>query len=89
MDLPESGYVMIEGLALRPGGVAPSRDLCALLSPRRQDLQAARATRPKIVKWLTAGLKAAGTHVPAEEIQRVIVREGKASYRLGVTFRVF
>jgi hypothetical protein len=89
MDLPESGYVMVEGLAVRPKGSAPSRDLCALLSPRRQDLQAARATRPKIVKWMAARLKAAGTKVPDAEIERVIVRDGKASYRLGVTFQVF
>jgi hypothetical protein len=89
LDLPDSGYAFVEGLALHPDRVSSSREVCKWLSPRRVDLQAARATRPKIVKWIASRLDAAAKRVPAEEIERVIVVEGKRGYRLGVPVRVF
>ena len=89
MELADSGYAMLEGLARRPGEIASTREVCKWLSPAREDLQAARATRPKIVKWMAASFEAAGKAVPLEEIERVIVLEGKRGYRLGVAVRVF
>jgi hypothetical protein len=89
MELAESGYAMIEGLAVREGEVVSGRDVCKWLSPTREDLQAAKATRPKIVKWMTRSFEGTGRKVPHEEIERVIVVEGKRGFRLGVAVRVF
>ena len=89
MSLADSGYAMIEGLALRPDEVSPTRDVCKWLSPAREDLQAAKATRPKIVRWMAASFESTGRNVPLEEIESVVVVEGKRGYRLGVAVRVF
>ncbi|HEY2513547.1 MAG TPA: hypothetical protein VGI39_21915, partial [Polyangiaceae bacterium] len=79
----------LEGLALRAGEVSPARDVCKWLSPAREDLQAAKATRPKVVRWLTASFETAGKRPPIEEIEKVIEVVGKRGYRLGVAVRVF
>ena len=89
MELADRGYAMIEGLARRPGEIASTREVCKWLSPAGMDMQAARATRPKVVKWMAESFEAAGKSVPMDEIERVIVLEGKRGYRLGVEVRVF
>jgi hypothetical protein len=89
MDLADSGYAMIEGLARRPDEISSSRDVCKWISSAREDSQAARATRPKIVKWMAASFAGAGKRVGREEIERVVVVEGKKGYRLGVGVAVF
>ena len=89
MDLPDSGYVMVEGLALRQGEFSPMREVCNWLSPAREDLQAARTTRMKLVKWMTGSLRALGQRVPLAEIDGVILSDAKRGYRLGVVAKVF
>jgi hypothetical protein len=89
MTLADSGYAFVEGLAMRPGEVSTTREVCKWLSRAREDLQAAKATRPKVVRWMKQSFEAAGKKVTAEQIERVIVVEGKKGYRLGVTVKVF
>jgi hypothetical protein len=89
MALADSGYAMIEGLALRRGEIATGREVCKWVSPAREDLQAAKATRPKIVRWMIASFEKAKKKVPLDEIEKVIVVEGKRGFRLGVEARVF
>ena len=89
MEMADSGYTMLEGLALRSGELSPVRDVCKWLSPAREDLQAAKATRPKVVRWLISSFEAAGKRPPIEEIEQVIEVVGKRGYRLGVAVRVF
>jgi hypothetical protein len=89
MALADSGYAMIEGLALRPGETVTGREICKWISPAREDLQAAKATRLKIVRWMTTSFESAHKKAPVDEIETVILSEGKRGFRLGTAVKVF
>jgi hypothetical protein len=89
MALADSGYAMLEGLALRAGETVSAREVCKWISPARDDLKAAKTTRPRLVRWMETSFVDAGKKVPIAEIERVVEVDGKRGYRLGVAVRVF
>ena len=89
MALADSGYTMIEGLALRPNETVSGREICKWISPARDDLKAAKTTRPRLVRWMETSFAEAGKSVPIEEIEQVVEVVGKRGYRLGVAAKVF
>jgi hypothetical protein len=92
LALADSGYVMLEGLALRPDRFSTGREVSAWLSPARaarEDTSAAKATKLKLVRWMIESFETAGKKVPTREIEKVIVAEVKKGYRLGVGVEVF
>jgi hypothetical protein len=89
MEIADSGYAMLEGLALRPGETVPAREVSKWVSPAREDLKAAKTVRPRLLKWMAQSFAKLGIEVPAEWIEAAVVVDGRKGYRLGLPARVF